>query len=89
MYIHIHIMHYYVMVCLYCIGDEIRALQKSLVDYSYQLTQLHQQLTSADRQRNTLKAKLHSEEIMQQQVQLNAGNLCTVRKSFTFISDTR
>ena len=50
------------------LGEEIRALQNSLVDYSYQLTQLHQQLASADRQRSTLQAKILSDEIMQQQV---------------------
>ena len=59
-------------VCVYT-GDEIRALQKSLVDYSYQLTQLHQQLTTADRQRSTLQAKILSDEIMQQQVRRNSG----------------
>jgi hypothetical protein len=50
------------------LGEEIRALQNSLVDCSYQLTQLHQQFASADRQRSTLQAKILSDEIMQQQV---------------------
>ena len=63
------------MLCCTCVGDEIRALQKSLLDYSYQLTQLHQQLTSADRQRSTLQAKILSEEIMQQQVGQKQGIL--------------
>jgi hypothetical protein len=52
-------------------GEEIRALQNSLVDCSYQLTQLHQQLASADRQRSTLQAKILSDEIMQQQMKEN------------------
>ena len=49
-------------------GDEIRALQKSLVDYSYQMSQLHQQLATADRQRSTMQTKILSSERMQQQV---------------------
>ena len=49
-------------------GEEIRALQKSLVDYSYQMSQLHQQLGTADRQRSSMQAKMLSSERMNQQV---------------------
>lgn len=59
---------FYFLLCY--IGDEIRGLQKSLVDHIYQLNQLHQQLASADRQRSTLQAKILSDEIMQQQVHM-------------------
>ena len=61
--------HIHVCVRMYvCIGDEIRALQKTLVEYTYQLIQLHQQLTTADRQRTNMQAKILSSERMQQQV---------------------
>ena len=66
--LHRTIIHLDSFFLLCCIGDEIRGLQKSLVDHIYQLNQLHQQLASADRQRSTLQAKILSDEIMQQQV---------------------
>ena len=63
-----------VNVCLLSTSaaDEIQQLQKRLSEFAYQISQLHSDLDTASRERNTLQAKTLTLERMHQQVRWGA-----------------